>query len=58
MKSKRKPGLVIQAYNTEVGGRVTDLSQFKASLGNLVGSYLKIKGGGWQSIAQWCRVFA
>lgn len=59
MKSKRKPGLVIQAYNTEVGGRVTNLSQFKVSLGNLVGSYLKIKrGGGWGSIAQWCRVFA
>lgn len=45
MKSKCKPGLVIQAYNTEVGGRVTNLSQFKASLGNLVGSYLKIKAG-------------
>lgn len=43
MKSKRKPGLVTRAYNTEVEGRVTNLSQFKASLGNLVGSYLKIK---------------
>lgn len=45
MKSKHKPGLVIQACDTEVGGRVTSLSQFKASLGNLVGSYLKIKMG-------------